>query len=157
MNNLKQHGFEWGDVIVISLTSGKKFIALIEEAGRLSTSNICPIKTIEDELPNDLDDLRYAEPKEIRSFIRELILNGRLLHYGFDTVNKPVHYADSKIECIDAMEAAFGTEKVMDFCLCNSFKYIWRSQKKNGVEDLKKAMWYENKYIELEKKLNGNA
>lgn len=70
----------------------------------------------------------------------------------FDVVNKPRHYADSSIECIDAMEAAYGTEAVKWFCICNAFKYQWRFEKKNGIEDLRKSQWYQNKYIELSKK-----
>lgn len=66
-----------------------------------------------------------------------------------DVVNHPSHYASSSIECIDAMIAAYGKEAVMHFCQCNAFKYQWRFDKKNGVEDLKKAEWYNNKYIEL--------
>ena len=41
------------------------------------------------------------------------------------------------------------TEAVKDFCLCNAFKYIWRTKNKNGIEDIDKAIWYLNKYKEL--------
>lgn len=64
-----------------------------------------------------------------------------------DPVNHPAHYTSGGIECIDAMQAAFGVEAVKDFCLCNAFKYLWRHRKKNGVEDLKKARWYLNRLI----------
>ena len=76
---------------------------------------------------------------------------------NFDVVDRPKHYADSSIECIDAMEAAYGTEAVMWFCICNAFKYQWRFKKKNGLEDLNKAKWYMNKYIELSKKVEALA
>lgn len=65
-----------------------------------------------------------------------------------DPVNRPAHYTSGGIECIDAMQAAFGVEAVKDFCLCNVFKYLWRHRQKNGVEDLKKARWYLNRLIE---------
>ena len=65
-----------------------------------------------------------------------------------DPVNRPAHYTSGGIECIDAMQAAFGAEAVKDFCLCNAFKYLWRHRQKNGVEDLKKACWYLNRLIE---------
>lgn len=64
-----------------------------------------------------------------------------------DPVNRPAHYTSGGIECIDAMQAAFGVEAVKDFCLCNAFKYLWRHRNKNGVEDLKKARWYLNRMI----------
>lgn len=69
----------------------------------------------------------------------------------YDDVNKPKHYTSGDIECIDAMVSAYGKEAVMAFCKCNAFKYIWRFDKKNGIEDIKKALWYQNKYIELSK------
>ena len=65
-----------------------------------------------------------------------------------DNVDHPNHYA-GKYECIDIMESLYGTEAVKDFCLLNAFKYIWRTQKKNGLEDIKKAIWYMKKYVKL--------
>jgi hypothetical protein len=64
-----------------------------------------------------------------------------------DNVNHPSHYT-GKYECINVMQDVFGDEATNDFCLCNAFKYIWRARKKNGLEDVKKAVWYLNKYIE---------
>ena len=66
-----------------------------------------------------------------------------------DNIN-PDHYkSQTSLECIDAMEIAFGYEGVAYFCLCNAFKYIWRWKNKNGTEDLKKAEWYLKKADEL--------
>ena len=68
----------------------------------------------------------------------------------YDPVNHPSHYTlRCGIDCIDAMAAAFGKETVEDFCLCNAFKYVWRTRKKNGLEDCKKAQWYLNKYVKM--------
>lgn len=66
-----------------------------------------------------------------------------------DNINHPQHYADGKYECIDVMLEEFGTEAVKAFCKLNAFKYLWRSDKKNGVEDIRKADRYLRKYIEL--------
>lgn len=69
-----------------------------------------------------------------------------------DNVNHPNHYQGTK-ECIEVMEYLFGTDAVKSFCRCNSFKYRFRAEKKEGTtmqEDLKKAEWYENYLIELE-------
>lgn len=65
------------------------------------------------------------------------------------SVNHPSHYNQGGIECIDAMIAAFGNEAVENFCLVNAFKYVWRTQDKNGLEDVDKAIWYLTKYKEL--------
>ena len=67
-----------------------------------------------------------------------------------DNINHPKHY-EGAIECIDAMQEAIGKEGVIDFCIGNAFKYIWRSRKKHETpnEDLKKCRWYIDKAIEL--------
>ena len=65
-----------------------------------------------------------------------------------DMVSHPPHYEGStSLECIECMELVFGTNAVCFFCLCNSFKYLWRYKNKNGEEDIKKAYWYLN-YVE---------
>lgn len=66
-----------------------------------------------------------------------------------DNVNHPSHYATGKYECIDVMLEIFGVEAVKTFCLLNAFKYNYRTGNKNGLEDIKKAKWYIDKYIEL--------
>lgn len=67
-----------------------------------------------------------------------------------DNVNHPAHYEGStSIECIEAMQIAFGKEAVIRFCLCNAFKYLWRHKNKNGREDLEKAQWYLDKADDL--------
>lgn len=70
-----------------------------------------------------------------------------------DNVNHPSHYQGSKYECIDVMLDVFGKEKVSAFCELNAFKYQWRANSKGtDIQDKKKAIWYNQKYIELNKK-----
>lgn len=71
-----------------------------------------------------------------------------------DMVNSPPHYTQGGIECIDAMESAFGADELSVYCKIAAFKYIWREERKNGTEDLKKAIWYLNKCVELKEKQN---
>lgn len=71
-----------------------------------------------------------------------------------DVVNHPTHYQTGKFECIDVMIETQGVEAVCNFCLCNAFKYLYRSKRKNGLEDIKKAIWYLNKYVELKEQNN---
>ena len=64
-----------------------------------------------------------------------------------DNVN-PSHYKQGAIECITAIEAATINKKgLAAVCTANVIKYLWRSESKGGVEDLKKAQWYLNKMI----------
>lgn len=65
-----------------------------------------------------------------------------------DNVNHPPHYkSDAKcsrcshpIECIDVTEH-------LDFLAGNAIKYVWRYEGKNGIEDIRKAVWYLNRLI----------
>jgi hypothetical protein len=65
-----------------------------------------------------------------------------------DNVNHPKHYTSGNIECIDAI-----TESIKDLtgieahCTACALKYLWRWKKKNGHEDLKKAIWYINRIL----------
>ena len=71
-----------------------------------------------------------------------------------DNVNHPSHYETGKFECFDVMREVLGDDLVKDFCIANTFKYIYRHKRKNGVEDIKKAKWYIDKYLELEESNN---
>ena len=64
-----------------------------------------------------------------------------------DNVNHPSHYTDGNIEVIDFIE-----DKNLSYHLDNAVKYISRAGKKDPektAEDLQKAVWYLNRYIEL--------
>ena len=70
-----------------------------------------------------------------------------------DPVN-PAHYQSLEkegVDCITAMISAFGVDDVKAFCRCNAFKYNWRASSKGGNTDIQKAIWYLNKYLELNK------
>jgi len=66
-----------------------------------------------------------------------------------DPVNSPSHYVDSSggIECIEAIEASMTLEEFKGFLKGNVQKYVWRYDKKKGIEDLKKARWYLDRLI----------
>lgn len=66
-----------------------------------------------------------------------------------NAVNHPKHYTSGSVECIDAMRAAFGADELATYCKIAAFKYIWRCDLKGGIEDIKKARFYLEKYIEL--------
>lgn len=63
-----------------------------------------------------------------------------------DPVNHPAHYTAASIEVIDFLEAWN-----LPFHLANAIKYICRAGRKDKnktVEDLRKAVWYVNRYID---------
>lgn len=53
-----------------------------------------------------------------------------------DNIN-PSHYKDGPFECIELT-------RLLNFDWGNVVKYCYRWQSKNGVEDLRKALWYAN-------------
>ena len=64
-----------------------------------------------------------------------------------DNVNHPDHYNRGKIEVIDFIE-----DKELGFHLGNAVKYISRAGRKNPdktIEDLRKAVWYINRQIQI--------
>ena len=67
---------------------------------------------------------------------------------SFDNVEKPAHYNQSGIECIQAIEASMSKDQFCGYLKGNIQKYVWRYEDKNKIEDLKKAQWYLNKLIE---------
>lgn len=66
-----------------------------------------------------------------------------------DPVERPSHYVNGTIECIDAIQAATTQEEFEGFLRGNVLKYLWRCNlKSNKTEDLNKARWYLNRLIE---------
>lgn len=67
-----------------------------------------------------------------------------------DVIKHPNHYCrDGAMECIDEMVLVFGKEVVKHFALCNIWKYRYRSNDKNGKEDIEKS----DQYIRIYKRL----
>ena len=66
-----------------------------------------------------------------------------------DPVNHPKHYkADNGLESIDVIEAfTEGLVGIEATDTGNILKYAMRWKKKNGVQDLKKIVWYANHLI----------
>jgi hypothetical protein len=64
-----------------------------------------------------------------------------------DPVNHPDHYTAGNIECIDAIQAALTPEQFIGYCRGNAIKYLWRADRKGGIQDLQKAIWYLNRAI----------
>ena len=61
-----------------------------------------------------------------------------------DNVNHPAHYkSESGLEVIDVIKAFTADMKgYQAVATANIVKYVLRCNKKNGIEDLKKARWY---------------
>lgn len=69
-----------------------------------------------------------------------------------DEINHPSHYTAGSIEVIDFLESGWD----FPFHLANAIKYICRAGRKDKnalVTDLKKAVWYINRYINYVEKV----
>lgn len=67
-----------------------------------------------------------------------------------DPVNHPAHYETGcGFECMDVLLETQGTEAVRGFCVCNAMKYLYRHRRKGGDQDVAKASWYLEKYLDL--------
>lgn len=64
-----------------------------------------------------------------------------------DPVNAPTHYHKNGIDVIAFSELQFSKEELKGFYRINILKYVTRYDRKNGIEDLKKAEFYLNKLI----------
>lgn len=64
-----------------------------------------------------------------------------------DNIN-PSHYTFGGIETISYLEAKMTSDEFRGFLKGNVLKYVSREAEKNGLEDLKKARWYLERFIE---------
>lgn len=89
------------------------------------------------------------EFQELMETINKKISAGNSVNTS-DNIISPNHYTSDKgFEVFDVQEAFIHELKGMSASYwCNIVKYILRFQKKNGVEDLKKAKYYLEKLIE---------
>lgn len=87
------------------------------------------------------------ELKKVAEFVNGMYDN--VTKDDVDMVNEPPHYKHG-MECIDEMILVFGREAVMNFCLCNAWKYRYRAPYKGDIEEnMEKSRWYLNKCKEL--------
>lgn len=73
------------------------------------------------------------------------------VNMNFDVINTPFHYHKGGIDVIAFSELQFEKEELKGFYRINVLKYVTRYDRKNGIEDLKKAEFYLNKLIGLER------
>ena len=102
----------------------------------------------EEEMKDVLNDLDDKDMDYSGAFESDIIED--------DAVNNPPHYNKGGIECIDAIEAMLAHEEFVGYLRGNSLKYRWRFRYKNGIQDLEKAEWYENKLMETLKENETN-
>ena len=102
-------------------------LKLFEEAGELAQAHL---KKRDDEGKDAVGDILVVLTIYCQQMNPEII----------DNVNNPSHYQGRYgMESIDALRNFMTPERLKGFYLGNALKYQLRFQKKNGLEDLKKA------------------
>ena len=145
------------------MKSSAKYVALVSGYAIQTIMDKIGIAGVTDlTLQKNKGEEKMKEEKKKESGKVNLKTTNMTLVSSSDNVNHPSHYASSKIECIDAMEAMVnqGRDYLIEldgheqYCWQVIFKYIWRFPfKNNSLEDLKKAQWYLHRLIaRLEKK-----
>ena len=77
---------------------------------------------------------------------------GLISLFKTSNIDHPKHYNQNGVETIESIKSITG-DKFNGYLLGNVVKYIGRFEYKNGVEDLKKAIWHLEKLImEIEEK-----
>jgi len=72
------------------------------------------------------------------------------INNNFDSVDKPAHYNNGSVECIDSIQAMLTPDEFIGYLRGNSHKYRWRFRYKNKpIEDLRKARWYEDRLMQF--------
>mgnify|MGYP003333878284 CR=1 FL=1 len=72
-----------------------------------------------------------------------------------DNIN-PDHYKSGDIVCIEAIKASLNEQQFKGYLKASIIKYLWRYEKKNGLEDLQKADWFLQRLIKEESDGNTN-
>ena len=102
------------------------------------------LKTIDDATPQEWDKLRNSSKETTSTPIADA------WHSVYDNVNKPKHYNNGSLECIEAIKAMLTPDEYIGYLRGNSLKYRWRFRYKDKpVEDLRKARWYEEKLLQF--------
>lgn len=77
----------------------------------------------------------------------------------FNAVSNPIHYTAGGVSPLELIAAQLGPSGLRGFCLGNAIKYIARAGKKDPhreIEDLEKAIWYTQFWLEELKILRGD-
>lgn len=132
------------DICACPIHDGETYICLYHKPSEWNVHRKCV--TPDTAMNGDLRDklIREGYMKEPNTVTDGLQSYTDYVLEKHDEVNHPPHYKAGGIECIDYLEA-----KCFGYHLGNAVKYITRSSLKGKPEqDIKKAIWYLNRYLE---------
>lgn len=116
----------------------------VEEEGKMTTVDSNKTEGRQKEDSKKTEEIHIEDSKKLTVYVPTVEDKDKL--YGnieHDAVNPPSHYTRGKIEVIDFIE-----DQQLPYHLGNVIKYIARAgYKGDKLEDLKKARWYLDRYI----------
>ena len=144
------------------MTMTKNFKEAADEFRKLMRKYNNKLVTTDGQILPDVDAEKHKElerKEELKELAKKIITTDILEPKDTennDNIIRPNHYTSDKgFEVFDVQEAFIHELKGMSASYwCNIVKYILRFQRKNGVEDLKKAKYYLEKLIEEEESDN---
>ena len=152
----KKMGVSPAYVYVVRSKAKKKAGKAKKKAGKAEKKYLKAMKTQkQSKIVKAVTEMKQAldviEKKPTKLIIRPEHKDAALKLLGMkevDLVNSPPHYTNGGIETIDYIEA-----KDLNYRLGNVIKYVSRAEKKGEpLQDLKKALWYLQRDIELREK-----
>lgn len=112
----------------------------VEEEAKMTTVDSKETEERQKVDSKETEDRQKIDSKKINVFVPTIEDKGNIKH---DAVNHPSYYTRGKIEVIDFIE-----DQQLPYHLGNVIKYIARAgYKGDKLEDLKKARWYLDRYI----------
>lgn len=89
------------------------------------------------------NDRGMSSPYFVSRFCRVPPLKKEDAAFVSDAVQRPSHYTQGTIECIDAIESALTREEFIGALKFQVMKYTWRMGRKDAAsQDAAKAAWY---------------
>lgn len=145
---------EWIEILRDSthyeIKKGQKYQAVVIDNGNRASKLMPSPYWISMHLEGDL--FKYSQCETLLNITEKLdALNNLTEEQKYDYVN-PNHYKKGDREVIEMMVDIWGEADVIKHCEMNAFKYRMRMGGKPNQpieQELKKALWYENKAKEL--------
>lgn len=132
------------DKVVGKMGTGRGNAAAVEWGHTGGGADIVKYRLCEPDLQSRVNDASLQQEIRIGSGVAPGVHSGPV----YDVVQRPAHYTQSNIECIDAIAAAVkGKSGIEAVCVANVIKYLWRYEIKDGVESVRKAQWYLDRLV----------
>jgi len=107
--------------------------------------------SIDNITPEEWNKMSFKTVEEDDALNEHPVFSEEAMAKSYDVVNRPEHYNNSGMECIDAIKGMLTHDEYIGYLRGNSLKYRWRFRYKGKpVEDLRKARWYEDRLLNYE-------